>query len=177
MAGWELIYEPRRVKIGEVAEILVKTAGKALDLRYGSTVYVAYLTPGCRLLNVYGLQLMTGECPIAAVARDAQSQKWMCQVLVGEAAELLMLSVVGRLSWEPVSAANPLRALQARSVLAFGIEREPGFSEAYAAAALWGDFIYPWFGATALGEDGRLLLDLPEYAETLDLPMVVNVAA
>lgn len=172
---WELVYEPGRLRIGDVAEILAKTSGKGLDLRYGSTVYVAYLTPGYRLLNVYGIQLMMGEDPIAAVARDAQSQKWLCQVIVGEAAELLFVAIAGRLSWESVRAANPLRALQARSVLSFGIDREPGFSEAYAAAALWGDFIYPWFGAVALDEDGRLLLDLPEYNETVDLPMVVPV--
>ena len=176
MAGWELLYEPGRLRIGEVAEVLVKTSGKGLELRYGCTVYVAYLDAECRLLNVYGMQLMTAEDPVAAVARDAQSQKWMCQVLVGEAAELLLLAVAGRLSWEPVSAANPLRALQARSVLAFGIDREPGFREAYAAVAQWGDFIYPWFGAVALDVDGRLLLDLVEYDEMVDLPMVVPAA-
>ena len=177
MAGWELIYDPGRVSIGELAEILVKTSGKGLDLRYGSTVYVAYLDRECCLLNVYGLQLMTGECPIAAVARDAQSQKVMCQVLVGEAAELLLLAIAGRLSWESVKAANPLRALQARSILAFGIEREPGFADAYAAVAQWGDYISPWFGATALDENGGLLLELPECAERVDVPMVLNVGA
>lgn len=174
MAGWELIYEPGRVSIGEVAEVLVKTSGKALDLRYGSTVYVAYLDAECRLLNVYGLQLMTAEDPIAAVGRDAQSQKGLCQVIVGQAAELLLLAVSGRLSWEPIKAANPLRALQARSILAFGIDREPGFAEVYAAVAQWGDFICPWYGAVALDERGRLLLDLPEYEEMVDLPMVVG---
>lgn len=176
MAGWELIYEPGRVSIGELAEILVKTSGKSLDLRYGSTVYLAYLDAECRLWNVYGLQLMTAEDPIAAVVRDAESQKELCQVIVGQAAELLMLAIAGRLSWEPVEAANPLRALQARSILAFGIDREPGFAEAYAAVAQWGDFICPWYGAVALDERGGLLLGLAEYDEIVDLPMVVNVA-
>ena len=173
MVSWELIYEPGRVAIGALAEILVVAGGSGLDLRYGSRVYAAYLDRECRLLRVYGIEMMNGEDSIAAVARDAREQNEVCQVIVGPAAELLFLAVTGRLASERVTAANPLRSLQARSILAFGVDREPGCAEAYAAVADWGDHIKPWYGAVALDARGRLLLDLPEYDECVDLPMVV----
>ncbi len=174
---WELAFQPKRVQLGELADVLPVIEGEGLDLRYGSRVYVAYLDEEARLLSCYAIQLMHGEDAAAAVASDAQRQRQLCQVIVGQAAELLFLGISGRLAWEPIRAANPLRALQARSILAYGIGREPGFDDAYAAVADWGDHIYPWYGAVALDENtGRLILGLPEYDHRVDLPMVaVNV--
>lgn len=136
-------------------------------------VYVAYLDEECGLIRAYPLRLMPGEDMEVAVAADARAQCGCCQVIVGPAAELLYVAVSGRLLDMDVAEAAPRRAAIARAILASNLEA-PGFSEAYAAAVGFGDWIEPWYGLVAL-DQGELLSDLECYRERIDLPLTLGV--
>lgn len=157
--------------------------GQPLPVDFPTRVFIAYLDRECNLLDVYASTVFAGADVVAVVAREAR-WRWnltspvggMCQVLVGPAAELLYIAIAGRLLEAGPEDAMPGRAAIARAILAANLDR-PGFSEAYAAVAHWGDFIMPWYGTLALDDCGRLLLDLEEYGDRIDIPMTVGVEA
>lgn len=166
---WETRVDENAVKLGDVIEFVMEFEGGFEFLR---KVYVAYVDRDDELIDCYVVSLMPGEDPVDAVARDARSRPAeMCQVVVGEAAELLHLAIAGRMSGEDVRLACCQRAVVARGILAYA-DRED-FAVCYAAAARFGDWIRPWWGMTLLDERGRIVLDAVEYGERVDLPLGV----
>ena len=135
---------------------------------------MAYLRADCSLRVVYRVRCMPGEDPLLAVASDvASSRRPFERVLIGRAAELLHVAVTGRIGDCSPEDAGVWVARRARELLAQGLET-PGFAEAYAAVADFGDFIRPFYGVTLFDEDGRIVLDDARLGTEIDLPMVVG---
>lgn len=137
-------------------------------------VYVAYLTCDHRLIDVYSIRFFPGDDLDVMVSKDMESCTGMGRqsvAVTGLAAELLFIAVSGRMLDVTPKDADPDVAWQARRALGLRVGKSVDFAAAYAAVAVWGDFIKPWFGCVALDDEGGILVDDPRYDERIDLPI------